>query len=176
MVSEPVDSVCNETKKFMDDMLETMYESGGIGLAAVQVGVLKRIIVVDISEGKEWRYSPLDHPDYTSCGGPYYMANPEIIEFSENHVLAYEGCLSVPEQKYEVSRPDAITVKYLGYDGKETVLKANGWLGRCIQHEIDHIDGKLFISHLSRLKFDMATKKALKIKRRHLEEDASSEV
>ncbi|WP_448605911.1 peptide deformylase [Neorickettsia risticii] len=168
-VSGNVVGVSDEKREFLDDMLETMYHYGGIGLAAVQVGVLERIIVVDVPPDKEWHSSPLNHVGYESSGGPYYLVNPEIIEFSRNLVSADEGCLSLPEQNYEIVRPDAVVVKYLNYNGEECLLKANGWLARCIQHEVDHLDGKLYVSHLSKLKYDLATKKAAKIKKRHSE-------
>ncbi|ABD45905.1 peptide deformylase [Neorickettsia sennetsu] len=170
-VSEAVAGLSDEKRVFLDDMLETMYHCGGIGLAAVQVGVLERIIVVDVPVGKEWHSSPLNHVGYKSSGGPYYFVNPEIIEFSQNLVPADEGCLSLPEQHYEIIRPDAVVVKYLNYDGEECLLKANGWLARCIQHEMDHLNGRLYVSHLSKLKHDLAIKKAAEIKKRHSEAD-----
>ncbi|KYH12478.1 peptide deformylase [Neorickettsia sp. 179522] len=166
-VSETVIGVSDEKREFLRDMLETMYHYGGMGLAAVQVGVLERMIVVDVPRDKEWNSSPLNHVGYESSGGPHYFVNPEIIEFSQNLVFADEGCLSLPEQDYEVMRPDTIVVKYLDYNGQECLLKANGWLARCIQHEVDHLNGKLYVSHLSKLKRDLATKKAAKIKKRN---------
>lgn len=175
-VSAPVCEVSDRTRVFLDDMLETMYKSGGIGLAAVQVGVLDRIIVVDVPKEKEWRSSDLDHEGYKAYGGPYYMVNPEIVSLSQEQVLAHEGCLSLPGQGYQVLRPDAIVVKYLDYNGRENTLNANGWLGRCIQHEVDHLNGKLYIEHLSKLKFDIASKKAFKVKKQRLESNASSPV
>lgn len=152
-VSAPVEGgVTDELRALMDDMLETMYEAPGIGLAAIQVGVPKRIIVMDI-EG----------PDQPKK--PRYFVNPEILEASEELAPYEEGCLSVPEIYDEVERPAKVKLRYLDYDGKEVVEEAEGLYAVCIQHEMDHLEGVLFIDHLSRLKRDRAISKVRKAAR-----------
>jgi len=131
--------VDEDLQKLMDDMLETMYAAPGIGLAAIQVGVPKRIIVLDIA--------PKDKPK-----NPMYFVNPEIITKSENSSTYEEGCLSVPGQFAEINRPDKCHIKYLDYYGQPKEIKADGMLATCIQHEIDHLEGILFIDYLSKLK------------------------
>lgn len=157
--SEPVAEITPEIIAFMDDMLETMYAAPGVGLAAVQVGVLKRLIVVDVS-GK-------DEPN-----DPIYLINPEIIWTSEELEECEEGCLSVPKQFAKVKRPAAIKVKYLNKQGEETVLETGDFLAVALQHEIDHLDGKLFTDHLSALKRKMLLNN---LKKRRREETKSSE-
>ena len=130
-------------------MLETMYAAPGIGLAAVQVGVLKRVVVIDLSK-KEEKKTPL------------FFVNPEIISTSEEQVSYEEGCLSIPNQFAEIKRPNRCHVKYLDYNGKKKDLKADGLLATCIQHEIDHLDGILFIDYLSNLKRKRALEKVKK--------------
>ena len=149
--SQKVDVVNKSIQKLMDDMLETMYAAPGIGLAAVQVGVLKRIIVLDIATKDEPK-------------NPMYFVNPEIIEKSKNTSTYEEGCLSVPGQFAEINRPDSCHIKYLDYYGKSIELNAEGMLATCIQHEIDHLEGILFIDYLSKLKKSMIVKKLLKQK------------
>ena len=148
-VSKPVDKVGKYEQKLMDDMLETMYEANGIGLAAIQIGVPKRIIVMDISkEGKKKE--------------PRYFVNP-IIKNKDSLKDTYEeGCLSVPEQFAEIDRPSKCEVEYLDYNGEKKLLKAEGLLATCIQHEIDHLEGILFIDYLSKLKKSMIVKKLSK--------------
>ena len=149
--SLPVAEVDEETQKLMDDMLLTMYAAPGIGLAAIQVGVPKRIIVIDISKNDEEKK-------------PVFFVNPEIIWTSEKNVSYEEGCLSVPGQFAEINRPDMCHIKFLDYYGKKKELKTSGLLATCIQHEIDHLEGILFIDYLSKLKKSMIVKKLSKQK------------
>ena len=149
---EPLEKVDAETKKLMDDMLETMYAAPGIGLAAVQVGILKRLVVIDISKAEEKKK-------------PIFLINPQIIHQSEKTSVYEEGCLSLPGQFAEIERPAECSIKYIDYDGKEKELKSDGLLATCIQHEIDHLNGILFIDYLSKLKKDMIIKKLVKQKK-----------
>ena len=149
--SENVKKVDGDTRQLMDDMLETMYNAPGIGLAAIQIGVPKRVIVMDISKGEEKK--------------PLYFVNPEIIWSSKEDATYEEGCLSVPGQFAEIDRPDKCHVKYLDYYGNKKELKAEGLLATCIQHEMDHLKGVLFIDYLSKLKKDMIVKKLIKHKK-----------
>ena len=149
--STPVEQVDDEIRSLMDDMRETMYAAPGIGLAAVQIGVPKRVIVIDLSKDSEKR-------------DPMYFVNPEIIKKSEDDASYEEGCLSVPNQFAEVSRPDTCKVKYLDYQGSKKILEAKGLLATCIQHEMDHLEGILFIDYLSKLKKTMIIKKLSKRK------------
>lgn len=154
--SQPVLEFTDQTRKFMDDMVKTMYHEDGGGLAAVQVGVLKRIMVIDIKD-----HDPVERPkDFY----PLFIVNPEIIAKSEELVTANEGCISLPEQRIEVARPESIKIRYLDYHGKPQELKANDWLARVIQHEYDHLEGKLMIDYLSILKRDVALRKLKKLK------------
>ena len=150
-VSKPVEKVTEKEQKLMDDMLETMYEAPGIGLAAIQIGVPKRVIVMDLA--KDEKKSPL------------YFVNPEIILKSQNNSAYEEGCLSVPGQFAEINRPEKCHIKYLDYRGESKELKAEGLLATCIQHEIDHLEGILFIDYLSKLKKSMIVKKLSKEKK-----------
>ena len=150
--SEILETVDDELRKLLDDMLETMYAAPGIGLAAIQVGVPKRVIVLDLA--------PKDQPK-----NPMYFVNPEIINKSSNNSVYEEGCLSVPGQFAEISRPDKCYVKYLDYYGQPKELKAEGMLATCIQHEMDHLEGVLFIDYLSKLKQSMIIKKLSKQKK-----------
>ena len=150
--SKPVDKVDDSVRELMDDMLETMYKAPGIGLAAIQIGMPKRIIVLDISKNPEKKE-------------PMYFVNPEIVSSSKNDATYEEGCLSVPGQFAEIDRPDRCQVKYLDYNGKAKELKAEGLLATCIQHEIDHLEGILFIDYLSKLKKSMIIKKLSKQKK-----------
>ena len=149
---EPLEKVDEETKKLMDDMLETMYAAPGIGLAAIQVGILKRLVVIDISKEEEKKK-------------PIFLINPQIIHQSKNTSVYEEGCLSLPGQFAEIERPAECTIKYLDYNGKEKELKSDGLLATCIQHEVDHLNGILFIDYLSKLKKDMIIKKLVKQKK-----------
>ena len=149
--SSDVDIVNDDIRKLMDDMLETMYDAPGIGLAAIQVGVPKRIIVIDIS--KDEKKTPL------------YFVNPKIILKSKNNSTYEEGCLSVPGQFAEIDRPDRCNINYLDYNGNQQELKAEGLLATCIQHEIDHLEGILFIDYLSKFKKSFIVKKLSKQKK-----------
>jgi peptide deformylase len=157
--SKPVEAVDDGVRQLMDDMLETMYAAPGIGLAAPQVGVLKRVIVIDI-----------DREDMKT--GPIPMANPEIVEASDEDATYDEGCLSLPEHYSEVVRPAKVTVRYLDRDGKKQEMKCEGLLATCVQHEIDHLDGILFVDHISALKRNMILRKLLKT-RKEKERDAA---
>ena len=148
-VSARVERVDDELRALMDDMLETMYAAPGIGLAAIQVGVPKRVIVMDLARKEE--------PPQ-----PRYFVNPEILWASEETAPYEEGCLSVPEIYDEVERPAQVKIRYLNYQGEEVVEDAEGLFAVCIQHEMDHLDGVLFIDHLSRLKREQAVKKVKK--------------
>ena len=147
-----VDKVDDEIRSLMTDMLETMYDAPGIGLAAIQIGVPKRVIVIDLSRDDEKK-------------NPLYFANPEIITNSDKEAAYEEGCLSVPGQFAEISRPDKCKVKYLDFDGNEKILDTEGLLATCIQHEMDHLEGILFIDYLSKLKKNMIVKKLSKQKK-----------
>ena len=147
-----VEHVDDEIRNLMDDMLETMYAAPGIGLAAIQVGVAKRIIVLDIS--------PKDEPKK-----PMFFVNPKIISKSDNNSTYEEGCLSVPGQFAEIDRPDKCHISYIDYDGQQKEIKAEGMIATCIQHEMDHLEGILFIDYLSKLKKTMIVKKLSKQKK-----------
>ena len=150
-ISQPVEKVGKEEKILMDDMLDTMYAANGIGLAAIQIGIPKRIIVMDITWGKGEK-------------SPMYFVNP-VIKYKDKVKSVYEeGCLSVPNQFAEVERPKNCRVEYLDYEGKKKTLEAEGLLATCIQHEMDHLEGILFIDYLSKLKKNMIIKKLLKNK------------
>jgi peptide deformylase len=151
-VSTDVEKVDAEIRKLVDDMADSMYEADGIGLAAVQIGVPKRVIVIDLDqkEGKK---------------NPRAFINPKIIWASEETAVFEEGCLSVPEIWDDVERPARIRCEYLDRDGNKHLLEADGMLATCLQHEMDHLDGVLFIDHLSRLKRSMALKKLTKAKK-----------
>ncbi len=157
--SEAVNDITDEIKALASDMFETMYASNGVGLAAVQVGVLKRIIVVD-TEWESPRYP--QESDDTPVGTPITLINPKIIKSSEDTRAYDEGCLSFPGQYSEVTRPDIVTVEYTDLDGNTQQLEANGLLSTCIQHEIDHMEGIVFVDHISRLKREMIARKMKK--------------
>jgi peptide deformylase len=150
-VSQPIDFVTDEHRQLMDDMLETMYDAPGIGLAAIQIGKPLRIIVMDISDSEN------NEPK-----NPLYLVNPEIIETSETVKPYKEGCLSVPEVFDTLERPETITVRYLDYHGNQQTIHADGLLAVCIQHEMDHLAGILFIDRLSKLKRSLAMSKLRK--------------
>jgi peptide deformylase len=150
-ISRPVEKVGDDERRLMDDMLDTMYAAPGIGLAAIQIGVPKRIIVIDISRDEDKKESR-------------YFVNP-VIKNKNNETSKYEeGCLSVPDQFAEIERANECEVEYLDYNGKKQLLKAAGLLATCIQHEIDHLEGVLFIDYLSKLKKSIIIKKLSKIK------------
>lgn len=150
--SEPVTTVDAEIQQLMSDMLETMYKAPGIGLAAPQVGVLKRVIVLDVAPEGE-------------APAPLRMANPEIVWVSDGDASYNEGCLSVPEHYADVVRPAACRVRYLDEKNEMKELEADGLLATCVQHEIDHLDGVLFIDHLTSLKRNIILRKLLKAKK-----------
>jgi len=149
LVSRPVAAVDKAVLALADDMLETMYDAPGIGLAAIQIGAPERILVVDLAK----KDAPKD---------PQIFINPEIVSVSEESNTYEEGCLSIPEYYEEVTRPASVRVRFLDRDAKLQEIDADGLLATCLQHEIDHLDGKLFIDHLSKLKRDRVMKKFIK--------------
>ncbi len=151
-VSDPIEKVGINEKKLINDLLETMYNSNGIGLAAVQVGILKRVLVVDVSSKNEKKQ-------------PMALINPMIKNFSDEMSVYEEGCLSIPETFIEIERPKICEVEYIDEKGSKKNLKCDGLLSTCVQHEINHLDGKLIIDHLSKLKKDFIIKKISKIKK-----------
>jgi len=150
--SLPVERIDDELRGFLDQMLETMYAAPGIGLAAVQVAIPRRVVTIDVSQRE----------DKDAPAAPLFLINPEIVWSSDERAAAEEGCLSIPEYFAEVERPAKVRVTYLDREGKRQELEADGILAICLQHEIDHLDGKLFIDHLSKLKRDMVIKKFTK--------------
>jgi peptide deformylase len=152
LVSDPIERVDDDLRRFADQMLETMYEAPGIGLAAIQVGVPRRMLVLDVAQRE----------DETAARDPMVLINPEILSFSDETVVREEGCLSIPEYYAEVERPAELRVRFLDRDGKPQELEARGVLATCIQHEVDHLNGKLFIDYLSKLKRDMVIRKFTK--------------
>jgi peptide deformylase len=159
LTCEPVAVVDDEIRKLMDDMLETMYDAPGIGLAAIQIGVTKRVIVIDVARRKE-----------EDAPSPICLVNPVILWASEELSVYEEGCLSVPDYYDEVERPARVRVGYLDRDGKIQELEADGILATCVQHEIDHLNGVLFVDHLSRLKRDRVLKKFSKAAKREYQD------
>jgi len=151
----PVDQVDDEIRTLMDDMLETMYHAPGIGLAAPQVGVTKRVLVVDVSDDDD-------------KNKPVCMANPEVTWSSDEKNVYEEGCLSVPEQYADVKRPKKVRISYLDRDNKAQEIEADGMLATCVQHEIDHLEGVLFVDYLSSIKRGMILRKVQKAKRQNL--------
>ena len=154
-ISKPVEKVGNNERLLMDDMLDTMYAANGIGLAAIQIGIPKRIIVMDISKDENKKE-------------PRYFVNPIIRNKNPIKSTYEEGCLSVPNQFAEIDRPSKCEVEYLDYNGEKKLLKAEGLLSTCIQHEMDHLEGILFIDYLSKLKKDMIIKKLTKQKKKEI--------
>ena len=150
--SELVDKVTPELVKLMDDMLDTMYDAPGIGLAAPQVGFRKRIIVADVSKQEEER-------------NPYQMVNPEVVWSSPELFDYEEGCLSLPDQYADVSRPRRVKIKYLDRTGSSQTVEAEDLLAVCLQHEIDHLEGILFVDHITKLKRDLILRKLRKMKK-----------
>ena len=151
-ISEPIVNVGVNEKKLINDLFETMYNSKGIGLAAVQVGILKRVLVIDVS-GKDEKKNPMS------------FINPVIKNLSDETSVYEEGCLSIPETFIEIERPKICEVEYIDLDGKKKTIKCDGLLSTCLQHEINHLDGKLIIDHLSKLKRDIIIKKISKTKK-----------
>ena len=151
--SEPVPAIDAEVRRLVDDMFETMYEAPGIGLAAIQIGVARRVVTIDVARQEEPK-------------APQVFINPEITWSSEETSTYEEGCLSIPQYYEEVERPARVRVRYLDVHGKPQEIEAEGLLATCLQHEIDHLDGKLFIDRLSKLKRDRVMKKFSKVARR----------
>lgn len=145
-VSTPFERIDDDVRRLMDDMLETMYDAPGVGLAAIQVGVPKRLLVVDVADEEEGHK-------------PFFMANPEIVRLGDTMRVHEEGCLSIPGVQVEIERPGDVVVRYLDRNGEEQELAADGLLATAIQHEVDHLDGKLIIDFMSRLKRDMVIRK-----------------
>ena len=150
--STTLETVDDSTRKLLDDMLQTMYNAPGIGLAAVQIGILKRLLVIDVSKKEEEKK-------------PLFLINPEITYQSEETSIYEEGCLSLPGHFAEIERPAKCKINYIDYHGKKAELEAEGLLSTCVQHEIDHLNGILFIDYLSKLKKDMIIKKLVKQKK-----------
>lgn len=148
-VSAPLEAINDEARRLADDMLETMYDAPGIGLAAIQIGVPRRMLVLDVSKDGEEK-------------SPLVFINPEIVSSSDDRSVYEEGCLSIPDYYAEVERPATITVRFLDRDGREQTVEADGLLATCLQHEIDHLNGVLFIDHISKLKRDMVIRKFTK--------------
>jgi peptide deformylase len=153
LVSAPVDKLDPELRKLVDDMFETMYAAPGIGLAAIQVGVPKRVVTMDLAKKEETKQ-------------PVVYINPELLWASDERATYEEGCLSIPEYYEEVERPGQVRVRYTDLDGQVQEIEANGLLATCLQHEIDHLNGVLFIDHLSKLKRDRIVKKFSKAAKR----------
>ena len=153
LVSDPVKKIDAETRKLVDDMFETMYDAPGIGLAAIQVGVPRRVVTMDLSKKEDEQK-------------PHVFINPQLVWASDEKTTREEGCLSIPEFYEEVERPSQVRVKYLDRDGKEQEMEGEGLLATCLQHEIDHLNGVLFIDHISRLKRNLITKKFSKAAKR----------
>ncbi|HWW64806.1 MAG TPA: peptide deformylase [Sphingomonadaceae bacterium] len=159
LVSKPVDAVDDDLRALIDDMFETMYAAPGIGLAAIQVGVAKRVLVIDLQEEEDAEGKPI------RC--PRVFINPELFDRSEELSVYNEGCLSVPDQYAEVERPATIHARWLDAEGKPHEEKLEGLLATCLQHEMDHLEGKLFLDRISRLKREMLMKKLEKARRQN---------
>lgn len=164
MRSKEVTEINADIRQLVNDMTDTMNHHDGLGIAAVQIGVHKRIFLANIPE--DFLNRDLPHSEgYTGVGGIYVIINPEIIETSEEHIELSEGCLSLPEQNETVNRPRCITMKYMDINGENQILHAENWLARCCLHELEHLDGKIFINNFKGLKHSMLLKKANKVKR-----------
>ena len=153
LVSEPVKKITADVRKLVEDMFETMYDAPGVGLAAIQVGTPKRVVTIDVAKKDEPKK-------------PQVFINPEIVTASDEKAIHEEGCLSIPEFYDDVERPAQVKVKYLDLEGQALEVEADGLLATCLQHEIDHLNGVLFIDYLSKLKRDRVTKKFLKSAKR----------
>ncbi|MGE0034495.1 MAG: peptide deformylase [Xanthobacteraceae bacterium] len=153
LVSEPVKKITADVRRLVDDMFETMYDAPGVGLAAIQVGAPQRIVTIDVAKKEEPK-------------NPQVFINPELLGVSEEKTIHEEGCLSIPEYYDDVERPEQIRVRYLDLGGKSQEIEANGLLARCLQHEVDHLNGVLFIDYLSKLKRDRVLKKFVKAAKR----------
>ncbi len=166
--SQPVEQISPELLKMLDDMAETMYAAPGIGLAGIQIALPLRVVVVDCDqrakseeEGDEPQRD--DEPSDEASRNPIFLINPEIVEYADEPSSYEEGCLSIPDYYADVERPAGCVVKYIDREGKGQVIKAEGLLSTCLQHEIDHLNGELFIDHISKLKRDMVVKKFTKV-------------
>jgi peptide deformylase len=157
--SLPVESVGDDIQALIRDMFETMYKAPGIGLAAVQVAVPRRLVVIDLQDPES------DEEDAEPVRRPHVFINPEIVHASDAHKIYNEGCLSIPDQYAEVERPDIVRARWIDEHGKSQEGEFGGLMSVCLQHEIDHLDGILFIDHLSRLKRDMLVRKVLKARK-----------
>ena len=157
LLSRPVETVDDGVRKLIDDMTDTMYAAHGIGLAAIQAGVDRRVVVIDLQEEEDAEGKPIRNPRA--------YVNPEILSVSDERALYNEGCLSIPEQYAEVERPVGCRVRWLDRDGQTQEADMDGLLATCMQHEIDHLNGVLFIDHISRLKRDMLIKKLNKLRK-----------
>jgi peptide deformylase len=155
--SEPVESIGDDVKRLIADMFETMYEAPGIGLAAIQVAVPRRLLVIDLQDPEEEGGEPVKRP--------YVFINPEIVERSDARKIYNEGCLSIPDQYAEVERPDVVRARWIDENGRSQEGEFGGLMSVCLQHEVDHLNGVLFIDHLSRLKRDMVVKKVIKARK-----------
>lgn len=158
-ISTPVDAIDDDLRALIDDMFDTMYDAPGIGLAAIQIGVPKRVLVIDLQEPDS------DEEGAPAVKRPMVFINPQILDGSDELSIYNEGCLSVPEQFAEVERPATIRASWMDRDGRIHEETLSGLLATCLQHEMDHLEGVLFIDHLSRLKRDMVLKKVAKAKR-----------
>jgi peptide deformylase len=158
-ISSPVETIDAELQALIDDMFETMYDAPGIGLAAIQVGVPRRLLVIDLQEPES------DEEDAPPVKRPMVFINPRILEESPEHSVCNEGCLSVPDQFAEVERPASVRASWMDRDGRIHEETLDGMLSTCLQHEMDHLEGVLFIDHLSRLKRDMVLKKLAKARK-----------
>lgn len=158
--SIPVQEVDDSIRKLMDDMLETMYADNGVGLAAVQVGTLKRVITIDLQDD--------DDTERPKGFYPLFLANPEFLEKKGEMIAATEACLSLPEQRVEVARVNEVKITYLDYKNQRQELETSGWLARALQHEMDHLDGRLTIDYLTLIKKDIAIRKLTKLKKHYL--------
>jgi peptide deformylase len=157
VISTPVDGVDDELRTLVADMFETMYDAPGIGLAAIQVGVPKRVLVIDLQEEEDDEGKPIRKP--------LVFINPEIVDPAETWTAYNEGCLSVPDQYAEVERPESCRARWMDINGKQHDERIEGMLATCLQHEMDHLEGILFIDHLSRLKRDMILRKLAKLRK-----------
>ena len=155
--SAPVESIGDDVSRLIADMFETMYEAPGIGLAAIQVAVPRRLLVIDLQDPEEEGGEPVRRP--------HVFINPEIIERSPATKLYNEGCLSIPDQYAEIERPDVVRARWIDEKGAEQEGEFDGLMSVCLQHEVDHLNGVLFIDHLSRLKRDMVVRKVIKARR-----------
>jgi peptide deformylase len=170
-VSKPVERIDGELLALLDDMAETMYDAPGIGLAGIQIGVPLRVVTIDCEKRAEDEENgdgaPRRGETAVENRNPIFLINPQIVALSDDISLYEEGCLSIPDYYAEVERPAGCTVAYLDREGRERTIDATGLLATCLQHEIDHLDGKLFIDLLSRLKRDMVVRKFTKLARQN---------